>query len=96
MNNFTINFDTFPISHNKIKIPKDTILFRGYNPKYSILSDRPSYFTSNYNLALQYSKLVPNGKVGIFKVFDDLQLYDLRYFVKTIRNTTRSIWYSTK
>ena len=76
---FNINFDSFPISHGKITIPKNTILYRGYNPQFPINSYRPAYFTSNLNLAQGYAKLIPNGKVGVFRVDKNIELYDLRY-----------------
>ena len=74
-----INFDEFPTVHGKIKIPKNTILYRGYDTRYPNISHRPSYFTSSKTLAQAYAKLTKTGKLGTFLVTDDIVLYDLRY-----------------
>jgi hypothetical protein len=78
-----IDFDEFPTVHGKITIPKNTILYRGYDRKYPNVSHRPAYFTSNKALAQAYADLTKTGKLGIFIVTDDIVLYDLRY-IKSI------------
>jgi hypothetical protein len=78
-----INFDEFPTVHGKIIIPKNTILYRGYDTNYTNISNRPAYFTSNKKLAKSYAKLTNTGVLGTFVLNHDIVLYDLRY-IKTI------------
>lgn len=78
-----IKFDEFPTVHGKITIPKNTILYRGYDSIHPNISDRPAYFTSDKNLAKSYAKLTPTGVLGTFVLANDVVLYDLRY-IKTI------------
>jgi hypothetical protein len=74
--------DTFPALYGDIiLIPADTILWRGYDKKYSSVSSRPSYYGS-YNAAKSYSTL-NNRELGAFRSRKDIKLLDIR-FMKVI------------
>jgi hypothetical protein len=76
-----LDFDSFPMVYGKIIIPKNTILYRGYDPKYAPISDRPSYFTSNIDYARSYS-----STIGYFITTKEIILYDLRYIRNILNN----------
>ena len=50
----------YPLYGNAIIIPENTVFWRGYDPKFPVISDRPSYFGSKFT-ATDYAK--QNGKV---------------------------------
>lgn len=76
-----IDFDNFPMIYGKITIPKNTIFYRGFDPKYPAISNRPAYFTSNYKYAEAY-----HSNVGTFITTDDIILYDIRYIKNILNN----------
>jgi hypothetical protein len=80
-----IDFDDFPIIYGVIKIPKNTVLYRGYDTRYPVISDRPAYFTSNASYASSYSNS-PNHTNGTFITTKDITMYDLRYIRNILTN----------
>lgn len=72
------DFDTFPPMFNTFYLPKNALLFRGYDSTFPVISDRPAYFTTKRRVANAY-KRNNNHKVSAFKTNKILKLYDLRY-----------------
>jgi hypothetical protein len=72
------DFDEFPPVYNKIYLPKNTLLYRGYDSHFPIISERPSYYTSKINVASSYLRNSFH-KLSAFKTTKTLKLYDLRY-----------------
>ncbi len=68
-----LNFEEFSPVYGPINFPINSLIYRGYDTKYPILSDRPAYFTSNLEVARAY------GSVSPFRTTKLLKLYDLRY-----------------
>ncbi len=80
-----VNFDEFPMIYGVIIIPKNSVFYRGYDTRYLDVSDRPAYFTSNYQYADSYSKL-PHHTNGTFITTKEIKLYDLRYIRNILIN----------
>ena len=68
-----LNFEDFSPVYGQINFPINSLLYRGYDTKYPILSERPAYFTSNLDVARAY------GSVSPFRTTRALKIYDLRY-----------------
>ena len=80
-----IDFDTFPIIYGVITIPKNTILYRGFDSNYPAISDRPAYFTSNLLYANSYNTSSKHI-TGTFITSKEIRLYDLRYIRNILIN----------
>ena len=71
----------FNIVYGAIDIPSNTLLYRAYNPSYPTISNRPTFYTFDKNLANGYVQ--PGYKMNAFKTTKPLRFYDLRY-IRTI------------
>lgn len=71
---YHIRFDHFSTIYAPIVIPKNTILFRGYNENYPPVSDRPSYYSHDISVAEAYG-----NRRSVFVTTKEIKLYDLRF-----------------
>lgn len=73
-----IDSNDFDTVYGIIKYPKNAVLYRGYDKRYKVLSDRPIYLTPNKSNAEEYAKQ-DNCELGIFVIKEELRLFDLRF-----------------
>jgi hypothetical protein len=78
----SLDIDDFDIVYGSIEVPADTILYRGYDKAYPVLSNRPAFYSAKIETAESYEE-TDNHALGIFKTKTSLKIYDLR-FIKMI------------
>ena len=78
---FELKYDT---AYGIIKIPANTVFYRGHSTKYGSVSDRPAYFSSKgiANLYAQSSGYV----VSPFTNIAELKLLDIRFMMNILRD----------
>ena len=83
-----------PLYGSVIEIPEYTILWRGYNTSYPVLSDRPSYYSSK-EVASGYVLNEQTHKLGCFMTTRPLRLLDVR-FMKNLLSRMIQMYYDDK
>ena len=69
--------DTFsPVFGDRIIIPPNTVMWRGYDPKYPVISTRPAYFSMK-EIARGYA--TPPLQLSAFYSQQPLNLLDIRF-----------------
>ncbi len=92
-----VNYNIFDYTHfnplygNVLTFPKDSLLWRCYNDKYDIITDRPTFFSSR-DVALQYKK-GSDRKCAIFKTTKTLRLIDIRYMKILLNELIKNFTY---
>jgi hypothetical protein len=82
--NIQLNTSFLPVYGSFIQIPKDTIVWRGYDRLYPALSERPAYF-GNREIAESYARTSDTHELGLFATTKPLRLLDIR-FLKVLLN----------
>jgi hypothetical protein len=67
-----------PVYGGLIRIPANTLVWRGYDTRYPAVSNRPAYY-GNYNTAYWYAHGRPSARLGAFTSRRDLNLIDYRF-----------------
>jgi hypothetical protein len=75
---FKLNETFAPLYGDTIRIPANTLFFRGYNKDFPIISSYPSHF-GNYHTAKGYKELHENNELGLFSTTKEIKVIDLRY-----------------
>jgi hypothetical protein len=78
---FEENYDT---AYGIIKIPANTVFYRGHSTKHGSVTDRPSYFSSK-SIAELYVKS-PEYTVSAFTNIKELRLLDVRFMMNILRD----------
>jgi hypothetical protein len=73
-----------PVYGTFIDLPKDVILWRGYDTQYPTLSERPAYF-GDRSVAEHYAQTSDTHRLGLFATTRSLKLIDIR-FLKVLLN----------
>lgn len=78
--------DSFlPVYGSYIKIPSDTLLWRGYDTVYPALAGRPVYF-GDVTVATEYAKTSSTHALGAFTTTRPLKVLDIRFLNVLLRD----------
>lgn len=82
---YELNWDKYfyPLYGSTITIPKDTVLWRGYDISYSPISNRPTFFGSKMT-ATGYAEQ-ENKTLGTFQTTRPIKVIDVRYLKVLLR-----------
>jgi hypothetical protein len=78
---FESKYDT---AYGIIKIPENTVFYRGHSTKYGSVTDRPAYYSSK-GIAELYAKS-PGYVVSPFTNTTELRLLDIRFMINILRD----------
>jgi hypothetical protein len=82
---YVVNFESFEPVYSAIELPANVVFCRGYSTAYAAISNRPAYFTYDYQVACAYGK--DDGcKTGAFVTQKSLKLLDLRYICNVLQH----------
>jgi len=84
-----LQYHDFPPVYGKIQLPANSYFYRGYDTKYSAVSDRPAYYTADAEVARGYGGQSSRHRVGLFRTTRPLVLYDIRYISVILREYIR-------
>lgn len=90
LDHYTLDFEKFDSFYgDTIDIPPGAVFWRGYDPKFPVISSRPSYY--GYKDHAKHYIREPSYRLGAFTNTKQLELLDVRFMKALLREFFQSI-----